>query len=376
MKKQFHFISLVISIMLLLLTLSGCSQTTVKVSNPSNQLYPAAMELTLGKSVKLAFFQSSIKAEGNEIEWRSTNTGVVAVSQDGTVKGISEGEAVIEAVLIKDKKQKATCRIFVVQDGPTLLYGKDTGQNPLKPNDFNPNEHQENQDIVSEEAIPVEYDHELDIPVEQYKIQQEYLWVMDIKDTVKVNIETTLAPIEMIYKITAYGEKREWPQYSRGKYNGNLELEVIVNTGETMAKVNSSSNSIISFYNEIGGSFKSNSFSPNIIAYNQKDFDYFDGLNVMLAELTPKPVLSLFGMAYGYTPIEGAGYFNVSMKSQDGMSVGAGGQMADIQDAAYKMKVNPHGWIELHLLDLKTDKAFKGRIYKKTLFKIQISGGN
>ena len=74
------------------------------------ELYPAYVAIPVGYSLYLDW---SV-ADGQAIEWRSSNSAVAAVEADGLITAISQGEAVITASLKNKPEVKAYCGVYVV----------------------------------------------------------------------------------------------------------------------------------------------------------------------------------------------------------------------------------------------------------------------
>ncbi|WP_164462220.1 Ig-like domain-containing protein [Bacillus sp. FJAT-42376] len=71
------------------------------------ELKAERMSLSEGEAVKLEASVIPDFATNKEIQWYSSNSGVASVEQDGTVKALSSGEAVITAVLKNGTKSDA-----------------------------------------------------------------------------------------------------------------------------------------------------------------------------------------------------------------------------------------------------------------------------
>lgn len=74
---------------------------------------PSSARIPVGKSVKLNAIVTPDDATSTNVLWSTTNASVAAVSQDGNVEAISEGEAVIIASTQDGSNLSSTCNISV-----------------------------------------------------------------------------------------------------------------------------------------------------------------------------------------------------------------------------------------------------------------------
>lgn len=80
------------------------------------QIYPSSTRIPVGKSVQLNAIIAPTDATSTNLRWSSTNTSVAAVSQDGNVEAIAEGDAIIIASTQDGSNLSATCNISVYND--------------------------------------------------------------------------------------------------------------------------------------------------------------------------------------------------------------------------------------------------------------------
>lgn len=93
----------------------GDQQTGIQIADNQNQQTPVET-LVLNKTALLLAIDSSEKltAEGQEdVDWESSNPTVAVVTTDGTVKGLSEGTAIITA---RCGDLSATCSVSVTEE--------------------------------------------------------------------------------------------------------------------------------------------------------------------------------------------------------------------------------------------------------------------
>lgn len=96
----------------------GDQQTGIQIADNQNQQTPVET-LVLNKTALLLAIDSSEKltAEGQEdVDWESSNPTVAVVTTDGTVKGLSEGTAIITA---RCGDLSATCSVSVAEESDT-----------------------------------------------------------------------------------------------------------------------------------------------------------------------------------------------------------------------------------------------------------------
>ncbi|MBO4476595.1 MAG: Ig domain-containing protein [Bacteroidales bacterium] len=80
------------------------------------------MTIKAGESRTLTVTFTPSYAANKNIKWTSSNNGVAAVSQEGTVTGMSEGEAIITATA-EDGGHTASCKVTVSgSSGPVVYY--------------------------------------------------------------------------------------------------------------------------------------------------------------------------------------------------------------------------------------------------------------
>lgn len=80
------------------------------------QIYPSSTRIPVGKSVQLNAIITPTDATSTNLLWSSTNTSIAAVSQDGNVEAIAEGEATIIASTQDGSNLSAICNISVYND--------------------------------------------------------------------------------------------------------------------------------------------------------------------------------------------------------------------------------------------------------------------
>ena len=97
-------------------TAGGTKTATCKVTVPvpvsGVKLSPEATTLTVGKTQKLTAAVSPTNAANKAVTWKSSNTAIATVAQDGTVGAVKAGTTTI-TVTTKDGSKTATCKVTV-----------------------------------------------------------------------------------------------------------------------------------------------------------------------------------------------------------------------------------------------------------------------
>ena len=407
----------------------GCSNSiSIADKTPATiKIYPAMAELPAGETLLLKVNTASSSTEDMSVEWKSSDDRIASVSENGCVTAIAEGEAVMEAFLVNDKRQKSTCRIVVKEDGPILLFSIDEKedennasngasgshtQNPpgigapqgepeqLEPPDIPDDSQGETEQGGMEEEIPVEHDPELDIPVEHDPRLDEYIWAIRINDTLEQDIGDSGLPLKLVYKLQLNVVKKGG-KTSEGIYEGNATLEMKVDTGKLSKEILEKSEGLLSkFMVNVGGNFSADSLSMKVGPYKHKDFSNFDkgsgdgsGDTITIAPLVPKdggssggpeivelkpredagsgpeivPLVPKFGMALGYALFEGSGAFGISTMDISGVGIDSDEQMGSSVALTYKLSIGSAGKIDLKIAGLGINSSFSGRISKKPM---------
>ena len=113
MKKYIALLLVFISI-LSCLALCGCTPKLESIS-----INPKSVELEKGEAKVLDLSFEPQKAKHGEITWNSSDPDVVTVDEDGYIKGVAVGNAVVSAK--SDEGIKATCKVTVKAPKPQVL---------------------------------------------------------------------------------------------------------------------------------------------------------------------------------------------------------------------------------------------------------------
>ncbi len=89
-----------------------CTVNIAYITPQNATLTPNPLNVTVGKSKKLDINYSPEGASAKNVTWESSNNNIAIVNSIGTVKGISEGKAIITA--ITDNGIKTTANVIVV----------------------------------------------------------------------------------------------------------------------------------------------------------------------------------------------------------------------------------------------------------------------
>lgn len=384
--------------------ITGKTQTTIKI-------YPAMVELPVGEALLLKVQTESGGAEDMDVEWNSSDYQIASVSEEGYITAIAEGEAVVEASLVKNKEQKSTCRVVVVEDGPILLFSVDekefenNGSNstsssegssqtqnppgigtpqddtkPPEPPDTPDDSQGEGEQEGTEAEIPVEHDPEIDIPVEHDPRIDEFIWTIRVNDTVEKEIKDLGAPLKLIYKLKLNAVKKGG-KTSKGVYKGTATLEMKIDTSELSKEImEKSEGTITKFLLNLGGTYNASNLSIQVEPYNNKEYLDFDkrsankpGDTITIVPLVPEDsheivqLVSIFGMALGEVSFEGSGLFGASTQDIAGIGIDMDKQLSFSGPLPYKMSILRGGRIHFWILNSGINDLFSGRLSKQPI---------
>lgn len=117
-KKKYIVIIIILTIVLavlIILLIQSLNISTPPVGDNSNyvRLYYDELELNVGDTKKLEITLSET-SEKYKIEWFSNNDNVITVDNNGNIRAINEGEAIVlVAYYVSDKVYDAQCHIYV-----------------------------------------------------------------------------------------------------------------------------------------------------------------------------------------------------------------------------------------------------------------------
>lgn len=405
-----------VSLLMLVLVLvaCGCSNPTdiTGKTQATIKIYPVMVELPIGETLLLKIQTASDGREDMDVEWVSSDYQIASVSEDGYVTAIAEGETVVEASLVKNKKQKSTCRVVVVEDGPILLFSVDekefenNGSNstsesqggsqtqsppgigtpqgdtvPPEPPDTPDDSQSEGEQEGTETDIPVEHNPEIDIPVEHDPRIDEFIWTIRVNDTVEKEIKDLGVPLKIIYKLKLNAVKKGG-KTSKGTYKGTATLEMKIDDSELSKEImEKSEGTIIKFLLNIGGTYNADNLSIQVESYNNKEYLDFGkrsannpGDTITIVPLVPKDtnpeivqLVPIFSMALGEVSFEGSGVFGASSLDIAGIGIDMDEQLGSSVASPYKMSILRGGRIHFQILNSGINGIFSGRLSKQPI---------
>lgn len=89
------------------------SKSTVKVDKVD--IKEKSITLKKGESKKLEAEVLTENTENRALKWKSDNADAVTVEEDGTIKAVGVGKAVVTAILAEDESVKDTCEVTVTE---------------------------------------------------------------------------------------------------------------------------------------------------------------------------------------------------------------------------------------------------------------------
>lgn len=100
----------------LCLLILACPAPESVINVESVALDQSGIKITEGDEVKLNVTVLPENATNKDISWTSSDESIVSVSEDGLIKGIKEGSAVVKAESVSNPDKKAEVRVTVVKN--------------------------------------------------------------------------------------------------------------------------------------------------------------------------------------------------------------------------------------------------------------------
>ena len=297
-------------------------------------------------------------------------------------------EAVIEAVLAKNKKERASCSVIVTTEGPILLYvddiedsdapddfysdpdpdyspdlhggggGEDEGNNPEPPGE----EANPEPDSEPDNSIPVEHDPEIDIPVEVIPELDEFIWTIRVRDKVEEEYPEIKAKlvVELDLTVTKEGGKNAY-----GVYSGTANITYKMDTSQMTEDLIDESGGKILFSVDIGGDLTDENLKMNLDRYDSIMMKNYNG-GVPITSLTESTKMPGWKMALGEMHCEGEGGFGYDFLDAEGREGHDDKDISGGGNVVYKLFMDSVGKVHVRLPQLlKQGDAFKGKITKR-----------
>lgn len=111
-------------------TLAACNPEPEEVKVAKIEVYPATATMTVGDNLSLDVTVSPTNADNKKVNWTSSDTAV-AMAQDGVVKAISVGTAIITATAADGGGATASCVVTVKSGSEVPVTGVSLGSDKL-----------------------------------------------------------------------------------------------------------------------------------------------------------------------------------------------------------------------------------------------------
>lgn len=225
---------------LALLLLSGCggspsqpqtasestepqSSQTASAGADSLSLYPAAVNLPIGRELKL---KAILAPAGAAASWTSSNEAVATVDEDGKVAAKAVGECI---VTVESGEKSAECAVVVEEDCRTVIFStkpiKSDGEEPPEPTKEG-----------GEGDTPIELPPDV-TDVEQIPDSDEFIWTLEFDDTFSTLV--TNDEIPLIADVTiSFVVKKQGGKTGLGSYAGTVCCDADLDKEHFMKVIN------------------------------------------------------------------------------------------------------------------------------------------